>query len=250
MSGSIRGRRAPILQFSFAWLIRQTVPRHILAILVAILLVYLFGTVHGQWSAMHRWNRATADASLILLTFTMAIGPGARIWSPLSRLLPLRREFGIHSVLLALIHIVIIFDGWVEWDLARLIGFAFQPVLGRQVMVEHGFGLANLIGILALAYGVVLMSTSNDKCVRLLSGPIWKFLQAGAYVLWALVVVHTAYFLFMHFLHFHRPQPPPNPLSWPFVALVVLVLVVRFAAFIQTWRRRRKTTEESPVPLG
>jgi len=250
MSGSIRSgreraRAAGGMQFSFVSLIRRTASRHVVTVLIAAFLVYLFGAVHGQWSDMHRWNKASADASLLLLTFTMAVGPGARIWPALRRLLPFRREFGIYAVLLAFVHTVIILDGWLEWDIPRLIGLAFHPALDRYVMAEHGFGLANLIGVLALAYGFVLMITSNDRCVRLLSGPTWKFLQTSAYVLWALVVAHTAYFLFMHFLDFHRPLPPTNPLRWPFVALVVLVLALRCAAFLQIWRQRRSATGAS-----
>lgn len=252
MSGSIQGGSEPAraaggTRFSFASLIRRTALRHAVTALLAAFLAYLFGAVHGQWSEMHRWNRASADASLLLLTFTMAVGPGARIWPALRRLLPFRRELGIYAVLLAFVHTVIILDGWLEWDMPRLIGLVFHPALDRHVMAEHGFGLANLIGVLALAYGFVLMITSNDRCLRLLSGPTWKFLQTGAYVLWALVVAHTAYFLFMHFLDFHRPLPPSNPLRWPFVALVVLVLALRSTAFLQTWRQRRSAAAASAM---
>ena len=194
---------------------------------------------------MHRWNRATADASLVLLTVTMALGPLARIWSPLRTFLPFRREFGIYSMVLALVHIVIVFDGWLEWSIWRFFGSHFHPALGRNVMVEHGFGLANFIGIVALAYGVVLTITSNNWSVRIFSGPTWKFLQTGAYVLWMLVVAHTAYFLFMHFQSFHRPLPVPNPLRWPFVGLVVMVFALRSAAFIRTWRHRRRMPRET-----
>ena len=128
--------------------------------------------------------------------------------------------------------------GWVEWNFARLFGLELHPGLGRYVMVQHGFGLANLIGILALGYGLVLVATSNNRAVRVLGGQVWKFVQFAAYVLWMLVVVHTAYFLFMHFVDFHRPTPPPNPLSWPFAVLVVLVLVLRWSATVRTWRLR------------
>lgn len=242
--------RASGFSLSFVTWIKWTTARHAATILLAILLVYLFGEVHGQWSAMHRWNRATADASLVLLAFTMAIGPGARIWATLRRFLLLRREFGVYAVLLAVAHAVIILDGWIEWELARIFGLAFHPALGRYVMLEHGFGLANLVGVLALAYSFILVSTSNDRSVRLLGGAIWKFLQTGAYVLWATVVVHTAYFIFMHSLDFHRPVPPANPLRWAFVVLVGFVLVLRFAAFIETWRQRRKATAGPPVSLG
>ncbi|QIG49021.1 hypothetical protein G5V57_15615 [Nordella sp. HKS 07] len=234
------------------FLLRSAPWRHILAIVLAALLVYLFGAVHGQWSPMHRWNRATADASLLLLTLTMAIGPAARLLTRLRLLVPLRREFGIYAVLLALIHTLIIFDGWLEWDLARLVGLAFHPDLARYVMIEHGFGLANIIGLAALLYGLVLAMTSADRAVRFLGAATWKFVQSAAYVLWALVLAHTAYFLFIHFLHFHRQTPDANPLQIWFAGLVVLVLVLRIAASILTWRRRQGSpgpgeTRMSPV---
>jgi methionine sulfoxide reductase heme-binding subunit len=213
--------------------------RHLLIVLAAVLLVALFGLVHQQWSPMHRWNKATADASILLLSMTMALGPLAKLWPAWGRLLPFRRELGIHAVLLALVHTLIILDGWIAWDLARLVGFEFHPSLRQYVMVQHGFGLANLIGVLALAYGLILVTTSNDRSVRFLGGAVWKFVQRSAYVLWALVVIHTAYFLFMHFLDFHRPTPPANPLQWPFAVLVTLILILRWAASIHSWRGKR-----------
>lgn len=221
----------PPLLFRTAW-------RHILVLFAAALLVFLFGELHQYWSPMHRWNKATADASIVLLAVIMALGPAAKLRPTWLRLLPFRRELGIHAVLLALAHTVIILDGWIEWDFARLVGLAFHPGLGSYVMVEHGFGLANLIGVLALAYGFILVATSNDRALRALGGSVWKFVQRGAYVLWALVVVHTAYFLFMHFLDFHRPQPPANPLRWPFVALIALVFALRCVASVRMWRLR------------
>lgn len=232
-------------------ILRTTGRRHTLAILLAILLVYLFGVVHGQWSDMHRWNKASADASFLLLTMTMAIGPSARLWPRMRRLVPVRRELGIYAIVLALIHTLIIFDGWIEWDFARLFGFEFHPGLGHYVMVQHGFGLANAIGLIALVYGMVLALTSTDRAVRLLGGPTWKFIQSAAYVLWALVVVHTAYFLYMHFLDFHRPTPEPNPLQVWFAGLVVLVLGLRIGASVLTWRQRRnQALRESDAQAG
>lgn len=231
-------------------LVRNTAIRHFLIILTAILLVVLFGLVHQQWSPMHRWNRATADASIILLSTTMALGPLAKLWPALGRLLPFRRELGVHAMLLALAHTAIILDGWVGWDLARLVGFEFHPGLGHYVMVQHGFGLANLVGVLALAYGLILVVTSNDRAMRFLGGPVWKFVQRGAYVLWVLIAAHTAYFLFMHFLDFHRPTPPANPLQWPFTLIVLLILILRWAASIRSWRGRRPADGYSGYRLG
>jgi len=200
---------------------------------------------------MHRWNKASADASFLLLTMTMAIGPSARLLPRMRRLVPMRRELGIYAIVLGLIHTLIIFDGWIEWDFARLFGFEFHPGLGHYVMVQHGFGLANAIGLIALVYGIVLALTSTDRAIRLLGGPTWKFIQSAAYVLWALVVVHTAYFLYMHFLDFHRPTPEPNPLQVWFAGLVVLVLGLRIGASVLTWRQRRnQALRESDAQAG
>lgn len=229
---------------------RQAALRHGLVLLLAALAVYGFGQVHGTWSPMHRWNRTTADASLALLTLTMLIGPLTRLWARLAVLLPYRRELGIHSVLLALVHTAIILDGWVEWDLMRLAGFGFHPALGQYVMVQHGFGLANLLGIVAVLYGLVLMLTSSDRAMAWLGASTWKFVQRAAYVLWALVVVHTAYFLFMHFLDYHRNTPAPNPLRMPFAIAVVLVVLLRGWASLSTWRRGRQRRRTDPIGLG
>ncbi len=221
-------------------LIRYARWRHAFAVILALLLVYLFGVVHGQWSDMHRWNRATADASFVLLTVTMAIGPAVQLWLPLRFLVPFRRELGIYAIVLAGVHTVIILDGWTGWDFVRLFGFEFHPRLGRYVMVQHGFGLANAIGVLALFYGLTLAVTSSDWIVRLLGGPIWKFVQRAAYVLWALVVVHTGYFLFLQFLDYHRQTPAPNPLQPWYLVLIGLVLALRISASMHLWNVARK----------
>lgn len=229
---------------------RHTALRHAMVMLLAAVAVFAFGAVHGAWSPMHRWNRATADASLALLTLTMALGPLTRLWARLSALLPYRRELGIHSVLLALVHTAIILDGWVEWDLMRLFGFGFHPALGQYVMVQHGFGLANLLGIVAVLYGLVLMLTSSDRAMSWLGASTWKFVQRAAYVLWALVVVHTGYFLFLHFLDYHRNTPAPNPLQMPFAITVLLVVLLRGWASLSTWRRGRQRRRMDSVGLG
>ena len=213
--------------------------RHIGVILLAALLVYVFLAVHSSWAPIHRWNRAFADASLLLLAMTMLIGPVARLWRAWSSIVPWRRAFGVHALVFGAIHVLLVLDGWLAWEMPRLFGLLVHPLRGEYVMVEHGFGLANVLGMVALAYGVVLVLISNEYAVQRLGGSVWKFIQRGAYVLWMFVVVHTAYFLFMHFLHFDRPLPDPSPLRWPFVALVLAVTALRWMATVQTWRLNR-----------
>jgi len=228
------------LSLSISYTFRYARWRHAICIALAASLIVSFGEIHGQWSDMHRWNRATADASFVLLTLTMGIGPIAQLSPQLRFLVPFRRELGIYAVSLAAIHTVIILGGWVTWDLMRLLGFEFHRGLGRYVMVQHGFGLANAIGILALVYGLTLALTSSDRLVRLLGGPVWKFVQRASYVLWALVIIHTGYFLFLQFLDYHRQTPAPNPLQPWYLVLISLVLALRIVASLHLWNSARK----------
>lgn len=213
--------------------------RHLVVIVVAVVGTALFLYSRAEWSPMHRWNRAVGDMSLVLVAVAMALGPMSRLWRSFVGWVPYRRELGIYAIILALIHFIIILIGWVQLDLMRLIGFEFHPGLQQYVMVQQGFGLANLVGVLALLYGAILAMTSNDRSLKWLGNSVWKFVQQGTYVLWWLSVVHTAYFLFMHFLDYHRQTPEPNWFQWPFVGMVTIVLVLQIAASMATWRNAR-----------
>lgn len=223
-------------------LIKRWWARHLVVILMAVAGTALFLYSRAEWSEMHRWNRAIGDVSLVMVALAMALGPLSRLWRGFTRFVPYRRELGIYAVILALIHATIILIGWVQLDLMRLIGFEFHPGLQQYVMFQQGFGLANLIGVLALLYGAILAITSNDLSMRWLGNSVWKFVQRGTYVLWWLSVVHTAYFLFIHFVDFHRPTPEPNWFQWPFVGLVGIVMVLQIAASWTTWRKGRNRT--------
>ena len=217
--------------------------RHISVAIIAAVGVLAFAESRGDWSPMHRWNRAVGDMSLLLVSLAMAVGPMARLWSWARRLLPWRREFGIWGTLLAVIHTLIILDGWVEWDLVRLFGYEIHPGLGQYVMVRHGLGLANVIGIMALIYSIILALSSNNWSQRRLGNSVWKFLQQSAYVLWALLVTHTLYFLYIHFQDFHLRVPEPNWLQMPFAALVLVVALLQVVAFWKTLRMKQNGRE-------
>lgn len=241
----ISGARNPD-RVNFDWKVR-----HLVVILMAALGTYVFLESRATWSEMHRWNRAVGDMSLVLIAMSMLIGPCARFTHNLRAAIPWRRELGIHGVLLAVVHTIIILAGWVNWDFARLFGYELHPVTNSYVMFQHGFGLANVIGIVALIYGIVLALASSNWSQRLLGGSVWKFLQQSAYVMWMLIVIHTAYFMYLHFQDFHKTVPDPNWLQIPFGILVGLVTLVQFGAFLKTWRNKQKTkTEPTSRPDG
>ena len=210
-------------------------------IIIAALGSYAFLESRAEWSEMHRWNRAVGDMSLLMVALAMLVGPISRLRKGFQKFIPWRRELGIYGVLLAIVHVVIILNAWVEWDLIRLFGYEIHPQTGQYVMVQHGFGLANSIGIVALFYAVALALTSNDWSQKKLGGITWKFLQQGASVYWLLIVVHTAYFLYLHFQDFHRRVPDPNWAQLPFAIIVLLVLLLKFSAFVKTWKQKSKS---------
>lgn len=219
-------------------IVRDARLRHLLAAAIGAGFLALFAAVHASWSPMHRWNRAFGDVSLMLVALSVGIGPLSRFVRPVVRVLPLRRELGIHGCLYAIVHTAIILVGWVEWDLMRLFGFEWHPQIREYVMFQHGFALANAVGLAALGLVILLAATSSDLAVGLLGASGWKFIQMGVLPLWWLTVAHVGYFIFIHFMSFHRATPEPNPLQMWFVALVLLVLSLRSAAYVQTVRLR------------
>jgi len=222
--------------------------RHLVAIILAVAGTYAFLELRAQWSEMHRWNRAVGDMSFVMVALSMAIGPLSRLVPVFRKLIPFRRELGIYGVILGAIHTMIILIGWVNWDFWRLFGFELHPA-GVYVMVQQGFGMANVIGIIALVYGLVLALSSSNWSQKLLGASVWKFLQQGAYVLWMLLVIHTAYFLYFHFLDYHKNTPEPNALQIPFAIMVSVVLLLQIAAFLKTWKLRRNRVMSDQAPL-
>ncbi len=216
--------------------------------LIGVALTYGFWLSRPEWDPEMRFWRAVGDASLMLLYAALVIGPLARLWPKAGRLLAYRRELGVWFGLLALAHTLLILNGWARWDVMRFLGYEFVPELGYLVRLEPGFGLSNLIGLAAVFLTLVLMATSTDWAVRTLGGGAWKFLQYSAYTVFYLVVLHTAYFLFLHYTqHFHRLAPPnPNWFRYPFIGLTLLVVLLQSSAFLKSVAQQRRKDGVKP----
>ncbi len=189
---------------------------------------------------MRLW-RAIGDTSFILLLLLLLLGPMSRYSRALTKLLPWRRELGIWFAILAIAHTLLVLDGWVRWDWMRFFGYEFVPQLDRYARIEPGFGLSNLIGIIATLIALPLMVTSANWAVKRLGGSSWKWLHYGAYTVFYLVALHSLYFLFMHYTEsFHRVVPENlNWFRYPFLLSTLALLVLQMGAFISTVRQRR-----------
>ncbi len=228
------------------------IARHTVVGLLSALLTYLFWLSRPEWVAEMRFWRAVGDASLILLYLTLVLGPVTKFLPSVGILLPLRRELGIWFGISAIIHTIIIFDGWARWDLQLFMGYQFVPQLGRMVRLESGFGMANILGLVAVVLAIPLMVTSADWATRKLGPSSWKFLHFSAYTIFYLVALHTAYFLYIHYtMSFHRTVPSEaNWFQLPFVGLTLMVIALQIGAFFKTLHWRRRTVPQSTDTAG
>jgi sulfoxide reductase heme-binding subunit YedZ len=201
--------------------------RHVAAVVVTLVLMLLVWRVPGERGGDEKydlWNKVLADTSLILLCLILILGPVARFVPRTRRLVPWGRELGIGMFVTAGLHVVLLFDG--SWDRVR-VSFDEGGFFGDESIWDA----ANWVGLVALAYALVLAATSNDFSQRRL-GRGWKFLQRQAYTLFVLAWLHTAGWLLFTLPH----SPTFIPWFWTFTAAAV---VAQLAGFVHTVRSPR-----------
>jgi len=183
---------------------------------------------------MRLW-KAVGDTAYVLLLATMAVGPLARL-TPVARAwIRWRRQLGIWFALTATLHGVLVLNGWARWGLRRFLGYEFVPQLGREVRLEPGFGLANLVGAVALVLGLLLAATSSDRALRALGRPAWTWLHRLAQTVLILSLLHGAYFLFIHYTEsFHKVPPGLDWFRVPFLLAGLSVVALEIVAFGRT----------------
>lgn len=218
------------------------------SVAVAAVVLGVFWLSRPRWDGEMRLWKAFGDAAFVLLLITLALGPLARIARPVTRLLPWRRQFGIWFALVAAVHGTLIVHGWARWSLRRFLGYEVVPQLGREVRLEPGFGLSNLIGVVALVFALVLAATSSDWALRRLGAPAWRWLHHSALFVFYLSLLHAGYFLFLHYTaSFHKRIPEPDWFRMPFVVLGSTLVVLQVAAFLKTTRRAAGRGEAAPA---
>lgn len=199
---------------------------------------------------MRLW-KAFGGATFMLLWFTLFIGPAAKLWDKLTRLVSWRRESGVWLAVVGLVHGFLVLNGWVRWGFLEFFGYQYVPELDTYLRFEPGFGLANLMGLVALIFVILLATTSFNKAVNFLGAGSWKWLHMLAYSIFYLSALHVIYFAFIHF----SPSPYrviarfpteyiANPLRYFYLAAIISVLVVQIAAFAKTVHTQRKSDWE------
>ncbi|HEU5340746.1 hypothetical protein [Edaphobacter sp.] len=174
----------------------------------------------------HRLSLATAYAALIFLAVTLALGPWrvfTRQANPIS--FDVRRDFGIWSAILALVHTGI---GLTVHLRGRMWMYFFKR-LHPLAIQNTEFGAANYVGLVSALLFVLLLVISNDLSLRSLGTRRWKSLQRWTYIAAILAVVHGVLFELVEKRH----------LPWVivFTAIVAIAAAIQAAGYL--FRRRR-----------
>lgn len=227
--------------------------RHALLAIFSGLLVFVFWNIHSAWSPDMRLWKAFGGATFTLLWFTLFIGPASRLWRPLAKIITWRRETGIWFALLALVHGFLVWNGWARWNIWQFLGYQYVAELDTYLRFEPGFGLANLMGFLALIFALLLAATSSDRAVSFLGISSWKWLHTFAYVIFYLAALHVVYYSFIHYTPSpHRllmGQPanyPVNPLRFYYLTAILSVFFSQIGAFIKTVYQQRRAGRQIP----
>lgn len=213
---------------------QRSLRRHIVIAAMSIGLTWLFWSTRPNWVPEMRLWKAVGDASYVLLVLSLILGPASRLIPAVRSWTRWRRQLGIWFAITATVHGVLVLDGWTEWSLRRFLGYEFVPQLGREARMEPGFGLANLVGIVALTLAVVLAATSSDRALRRLGGPAWNWLHRLSQTVLILALLHGGYFLFIHFTaSFHKVPPGMDWFRLPFLVIGLGVVGLQFLAFVR-----------------
>lgn len=232
-------------------IIQHVVIRHMIVGTVTIIICIGFWFSRLDWDPEMRLWRAVGDAGWMVFWFSLIVGPLARVWTKSKGLVPWRREAGIWFGLIIFLHVFLILNGWILWDVMRFFGYEWIDQFGRYARIEPGFGLANMVGMLAFIWAMILTATSTDWAVNRLGITAWKWLHNGAYIIFYLTVAHVLYFFFIHYtISFHRSIPPnPNWFRYPFIILSLSVPMIQGLAFIKSVGQNSKRLSNQNITV-
>ncbi len=202
---------------------KNTPTQHLIVGLFSLLLVAILKFLLGV-----PWSTSFGRASFFLLFLILLIGPVMRLKKPTVSSSPLttpwswRGELGIWFTLTALTHFIIIV-------VAR--SFASLIKIGGG-----GFGLANLLGLIALFWALLLTATSFGKVILFLGVLSWKWLHGLTYVIFYLVSGHFIYFQFFS----TYGEVGPDWFGYIALTLTITIIVLQLIAFLIAVAKHRK----------
>ena len=216
--------------------------------LLIILLYAGFGLSPESWtdipdlkadSPIWRLSMALAYSALIFLGITLSIGPINLLRqrpNPVSAML--RRDVGIWTALLALMHMAV---GMLIHSEGLRVWWLFidsRPSLSDPLPLRLSkFGLANYLGLLQASILVGLLLISNNRMLRRLETQRWKTMQRFVYVAFISIAAHG--------LLYQQVEQRDGRITSIFILFAVSILIVQL---LGVWQYRSKPTNRGFLP--
>jgi len=146
----------------------------------------------------------------------MRLKKPAKSLSPLTTPWSWRGELGIWFTILSLMHFIIITIETPFYNLIKIGG--------------AGFSLANLLGLIALFWSIILAFTSFEKIINFIGISSWKWLHSLTYVIFYLVATHFIYFQFFS----TYGEVGPDWFGYIAIIMTILIILLQLITFIIT----------------
>ncbi|MBT3642934.1 hypothetical protein HN604_01950 [archaeon] len=180
---------------------------------------------------------AFARVSFILLFLILLIGPVMRLkkstapFSPSFAPWSWRGELGIWFTLIALTHFIILLT---ERSFSSLIH------LGGS-----GYSLANLMGLVALFWTLLLAAASFSKVIAILGLDLWKWLHSLTHAIFYLVSGHFIYF---QFFSTYGGGPSPDWFGYMAVFMAIIVIWLQLVTLVLMAKKHKEESEVKKIP--
>jgi sulfoxide reductase heme-binding subunit YedZ len=203
--------------------VKNTFTQHCVVGISSILSILIL-----KFILMTTWSQALSRTSVFLLFLVLIIGPLAKLIKPAegsnTLMMPgsWRGELGIWFAIVALSHFILVLNN---------IGFPSLIKIGGS-----GFALANLLGLIALIWALILTITSFRKVIVFLGASSWKWINSFVYVIFYLVIAHLVYFQFFS----TYGEIGPDWFGYVAVAMAIIVIVLEAIAFVKMTRDNTK----------
>lgn len=116
--------------------------------------------------------------AITLLSLTLIIGPLTKLIPSLESLKSHRKLWGLLSFLFLFIHLLLVVNFYMKWNLLALINPANPKFPGL------------FTGVLAFIILLIVSLTSNKTAIKSLDPKVWKLIQTTSYLALILAVAH------------------------------------------------------------
>jgi sulfoxide reductase heme-binding subunit YedZ len=173
------------------------------------------------------WSVSFARVSFILLFLVLAIGPIMRMKKSVKDLesfftpLSWRGELGIWFFITGLTHFIFVLLRRPFSELIKIGG--------------GGYGLTNLLGLVALVWALLLAVTSFGTVIKFLGVELWKKLHTLTYVVFYLIAAHFIYFQFFS----TYGEVGPDWFGYLAVTMTAIIIILQLIAFTCMIKKHR-----------